>query len=212
MCDALSHNIPESHDTIVCNCLSHGFRKFDELQAFYPEHCLPIMKWLSIPFKMDEESKQLGHDKEQLLVYHQKHSLPAMLEGKAYMENLLSSKQVEPNESLGKAIKYMLRHWEKLTRFLQIPGAPIHNNDMERGLKVPIRGRNTWLFYKTKYGAMVGGVLTSIIYTCELSGINPFEYLIALQVYKNQIVKEPKAWLPWNYEVTLASLESILAA
>ena len=60
MCDALSHNIPETHDTIVCNCLSHGFRKFDELQAFYPEHCLPIMKWLSIPFKMDEESKQLG--------------------------------------------------------------------------------------------------------------------------------------------------------
>jgi hypothetical protein len=62
MSDALSHNIPETHDTIVCNCLSHGFRKFDELQAFYPEHCLLIMKWLSIPFKMDEESKQLGHD------------------------------------------------------------------------------------------------------------------------------------------------------
>ncbi|AUH73818.1 IS66 family transposase [Legionella sainthelensi] len=52
------------------------------------------------------------------------------------MENLLSSKQVEPNESLGKAINYMLKHWEKLTRFLQIPGAPIHNNDLERGLKM----------------------------------------------------------------------------
>ncbi|CZH83719.1 IS66 family transposase [Legionella pneumophila] len=212
MCDALSHNIPETHDTIVCNCLSHGFRKFDELQAFYPEHCIPIMKWLSIPFKIDEESKQLGHDEEQRLAYHQKHSLPAMLEAKEYMESLLSSQQVEPNESLGKAIKYMLKHWEKLTRFLQTPGAPIHNNDMERGLKIPIRGRNTWLFYKSEYGAMVGGVLTSIIYTCELSDINPFEYLIVLQVYKDQIVKEPQAWLPWNYENTLASLESSLAA
>jgi hypothetical protein len=207
-----SHNIPATYDTIVCNCLSHGFRKFDELQAFYPEHCLPIMKWLSIPFKRDEESKQLGHDEEQRLVYHQKHSLPAMLEAKVYMEHLLSSKQVEPNESLGKAIKYMLKHWEKLTRFLQIPGAPIHNNDMERGLKIPIRARNTWLFYKTEYGAMAGDELTSIIYACELSGINPFDYLIALQVYKDQIVKEPKAWLPWNYENTLALLESTQAA
>lgn len=134
------------------------------------------MKWLSIPFKMDEESKQLGHDEQQRLVYHQKYSKTAMLEARAYMEKLLSSKQVEPNDSLGKAIKYMLKHWEKLTRFLQTPGAPIHNNDMERGLKIPIRGRNTWLFYKSEYGAMVGGVLTSIIYTCELSGINPFEY------------------------------------
>ena len=212
MCDALSHNIPKTHDTIVCNCLSHGFRKFDELQGFYPEHCLPIMKWLSIPFKVDEASKQLGHNSEQRLVYHQNHSLPAMLEVKTYMENLLSSKQVEPNDSLGKAIKYMLKHWEKLTRFLQIPGAPIHNNDMERGLKIPIRGRNTWLFYKTEYGAIVGGVLTSIIYTCELSGINPFDYLIALQVYKDQIVKEPKAWLLWNYEKALASLETALTA
>lgn len=117
MCDALSHNIPETHDTIVCNCLSHGFRKFDELQAFYPEHCLPIMKWLSIPFKMDEQSKQLGYDEQQRLAYHQKHSLPAMLKAKEYMENLMSSKQVEPNESLGKAIKYMLNHWENSPGF-----------------------------------------------------------------------------------------------
>ncbi|OJW13952.1 MULTISPECIES: IS66 family transposase [Legionella] len=171
-----------------------------------------LVPWLSIPFKIDEESKQLGYDEQQRLVYHQKHSLPAMLEAREYMEHLLSSKQVEPNESLGKAIKYMLKNWEKLIRFLKIPGAPIHNNDMERGLKIPIRGRNTWLFYKTGYGAMEGGVLTSIIYTCELSGINPFEYLITLQVYKNQIVKEPKAWLPWNYENTLALLESTRAA
>lgn len=212
MCDALSHNIPETHDNIVCNCLSHGFRKFDELQTYYPEHCLPIMKWLSIPFKRDEESKQLGHDEEQRLVYHQKHSLPAMLEAKIYMEHLLSSKQVEPNESLGKAIKYMLRHWEKLTRFLQVPGAPIHNNDMERGLKIPIRGRNTWLFYKTEYGAMVGGVLTSIIYTCELAGANPFDYLVALQVYKDHIFKEPSLWLPWNYQYSKQSLGSSIAA
>lgn len=212
MCDALSHNIPETHDTIICNCLSHGFRKFEELQAFYPEHCLNIMKWLSIPFRMDDESKSLGHDKQQRLHHHQKHSKPAMLEAKTYMEKLLISRKVEPNESLGKAIKYMLRHWEKLTRFLSVPGAPIHNNDLERGLKIPIRGRNTWLFYKTEYGAMVGGVLTSIIYTCELSSINPFEYLVALQVYKDQIVKEPKSWLPWNYEIALASLKSTLAA
>lgn len=112
------------------------FRKFDELQTFYPEHYLP-MKWLSAPFKTDEESKQLGHMKSSVLSTTKKHSLPVMLEAKAYMENLLSSKQVEPSESLGKAINYILKHWEKLTRFLQIPGAPIHNNDLERGIKNP---------------------------------------------------------------------------
>ncbi|CDZ76786.1 hypothetical protein BN59_01062 [Legionella massiliensis] len=83
---------------------------------------------------------------------------------------------------------------------------------MEQGLKIPIRGRNNWLFYKTEYGAMVGGILTSIIYTCEFAGINPFEYLIALQVHKDHIIKKPKAWLPWCYETPKALLESSMAA
>ncbi|CDZ76806.1 Transposase [Legionella massiliensis] len=212
MCDALSHNLPANHRTIVCNCLSHGFRKFEELLAFYPEHCQTLMKYLSTPFQVDEKSKQLGHNEQQRLLYHQTHSQLSMLKAKAYMEDLLSTKQIEPNESLGKAINYMLKHWDKLTRFLSVSGAPVHNNNMEQGLKIPIRGRNNWLFYKTEYGAMVGGVLTSIIYTCELANVNPFEYLVALQVYKDHIVKEPTAWLPWSYANTTALLESSMAA
>ncbi|CDZ76622.1 Transposase IS66 family protein [Legionella massiliensis] len=41
MCDALSHNIPANHRTIVCNCLSHGFRKFEELKVFIPSTVKP---------------------------------------------------------------------------------------------------------------------------------------------------------------------------
>jgi hypothetical protein len=61
------------------------------------------MKWLAVPFKMDETSKQLEHDNQQRLLYHQEHSQSAMSEAKEYMEELLTSKQVEPNEALGKA-------------------------------------------------------------------------------------------------------------
>ena len=212
MCDALSHNTPKNHETIACNCLSHGFRKFEDLKDFYPEHCLYLMKLLATPFKVDETCKERENNDYERLVYHQKHSRPDLLKAKAYMEQLLDDKLIEPNESLGKACRYMLKHWHKLTRFLEVEGAPVHNNDMERGLKIPIRGRNTWLFYKTEYGAMIGGVLTSIIYTCELSGINPFDYLVVLQEHKDQIIKEPNAWLPWNYQATLSQLDPALAA
>ncbi|HIG0326666.1 TPA: IS66 family transposase [Legionella pneumophila] len=212
MCDTLAHNIPDNHETILCYCLSQAFRKFEELEPFYPEISKTIMKWLSIPFKIDKLSKELNHDSHQRLLYHQKHSQATMIDAKQYMEDLLSTKQIEPNESLGKAINYILERWDKFTQFLKIPDAPIHNNDMERGLKIPIRGRNTWLFYKTEYGAMVGGILTSIIYTCELAGTSPFDYLVALQVYKDQIVKEPSSWLPWNYEKARASFISSAAA
>ena len=35
----------------------------------------------------------------------------------------LQENKVEPNSGLGKAIGYMLRHWQALTLFLREPGA-----------------------------------------------------------------------------------------
>lgn len=203
MCDALSRNIPASFKTILCNCLSHGFRKFDDLKEFYPDQCIHIIELIAKIYEHDEKTREMTKLKR--LQYHQEQSKPILDELHDYLDHQLKSKHVEPNDSLGKAIKYMLKHWRELTQFLRTAGAPLCNNIVERALKIPIRGRRTWLFYKTEYGAMIGGVLTSIIYTCALSGINPLHYLIALQEHKSQIVKEPEKWLPWCYQDTLAT-------
>ncbi len=100
----------------------------------------------------------------------------------AYLHYLLDAKLVEPNDDLGKAIKYMLNHQHELTQFLRVEGVPLDKNPLEQCLKIPIPHRKNSMFYKTKYGASVGGILTSVIYTCILSGINPVEYLTMLQV------------------------------
>lgn len=60
------------------------------------------------------------------------------------------------------------------------------------------------MFYKNKYGASVGGILTSVIYTCMLSGINPIDYLTVLQENKIQVIKEPSTYLSWTYQDTLS--------
>jgi hypothetical protein len=204
MCDALSRNIPASFKTILCNCLSHGLRKFDDIKDFYPEPCLHIIKQIADVYEYDEKTKAM--DKETRLIYHQKHSEPIMKALEEYIAGQLETKQVEPNDSLGTAMRYMLKHWHELTQFLRVPGAPLDNNILERALKIPIRGRRTWLFYKTQYGAMIGGVLTSVIYTCAMAGVNPLTYLTVLQEHKNQVVKEPERWLPWNYQDNLSSI------
>jgi transposase len=127
------------------------------------------------------------------------------------MASLLDEKRVEPNGELGKAIKYMQRHWDKLTRFLTVAGAPIDNNVAERMLKIAIRGRKASMFYKTTYSAGIGGMITSIIYTCDLAGQNPLEYLVALQVHQIKVTANPEHWLPWNYRDTMASFQAAYA-
>lgn len=203
MCDALSRNLPRSFKTILCNCLSHGFRKFDDVKVFYPTQCIHVINLIAKVYEIDEKTHDLT--KVERLEFHQEYSKPIMEQLHTYLTDQLNTKQVEPNDSLGKVIRYMLKHWFELTQFLRVAGAPLDNNIVERALKIPIRGRRTWLFYKTEYGAMIGGVLTSIIYTCALSGVNPLHYLIALQEHKNQIFKEPEKWLPWNYKDNLFS-------
>ena len=65
----------------------------------------------------------------------------------------------------------MLKHWQKLTLFLRVPGPPLDNNICERALKMAIRHRKNSLFYKTLRGAAVGDLYMSLIHTCYLSGV-----------------------------------------
>jgi len=49
----------------------------------------------------------------------------------------------------------------------------------------------------------VGDLFMSLIHTCELNGVNPFEYLIELQKHAEQLAQNPAAWMPWNYRQAL---------
>jgi hypothetical protein len=39
----------------------------------------------------------------------------------------------------------------------------------------------------------------SLIQTCRLNGINPFEYLMAITSNADAVKLLPQAWLPWTY-------------
>ena len=128
-----------------------------------------------------------------------------MDELKHWLDQQIDDHLVEPNSSLGKAIVYMQKHWETLTRFLQVPGAPMDNNLAERVLKLFIRQRNNSLFYKSPHSASIASMLTSLIATCIYAGVNAVDYLVALQEHRREVFADPAAWLPWAYAASRAS-------
>jgi len=93
-----------------------------------------------------------------------------------------------------------------LTQFLRIPGAPLDNNILERILKTIIRVRKNSLFYRTEHGAYIGGMFTSLLQTCQMNGVNPFNYLLSLATNSSALFKSPQDWLPWNYQETMERL------
>ena len=137
------------------------------------------------------------------LAFHQQNSQPIMEAFHDWLNAQVEAKIAEPNSRMGKAISYMINHWEALTLFLRVPGAPLDNNVCERALKVSIRHRKNSLFFKTEKGAEVGDLFMSLIHTCRLNGINAFDYLTALQTHAADVAADPAQWLPWNFEHAL---------
>ncbi len=210
MSDALSANLTHDFKVILCHCLSHGLRKFSELENEFPEACQFVLQILRKVYDFDEQTKKMADDER--LLYHQQHSLPLMNTLYAWLNQQRDERRVEPNSPLGKSINYMLNHWHALTQFTRVPGALIDNNHVERALKMPIRTRKMAMFHKTEHGAYVAGLLMSLIQTAIDNNANPVDYLTALQENKSHVFKEPQLWLPWNYKHQLQLISDLTNA
>jgi transposase len=201
MCDALSRNTPKlaGVEVLLANCLAHGRRQVVDVAANFPEECRYVLETLGKVYLIDAETRQRQLSPESRLLFHQEHSAPLMDELRQWMEAQFADHKTEPNSGLGKAISYLQRHWTKLTLFLRKPGAPLDNNIAERMLKKAILHRKNALFYKTMNGARVGDLFMSLIHTCELNNINPFDYLTELLRHPAELTVSPAEWMPWNY-------------
>jgi transposase len=202
MCDALSRNEPKGFETIVANCNAHGRRQFVEVAESFPAECRFVLETLGKVYRNEAVARKRNLSPPQRLLFHQKQSGPLMGKLKGWLSRQFRQRLVEPNSGLGQAIQYMFNHWRKLTRFLKTAGAPLDNNIAERALKLAILHRKNALFYKTQNGAHVGDIFMSLIHTCRLCGVDPFDYLTQLQRHAADLLLNPAAWMPWTDRTT----------
>jgi transposase len=142
----------------------------------------------------------------------QERSAPVMTAFKAWVDELAPA--VPPKSALGKALGYTINQWDKLSRFLDHPEVPAHNNRVENDIRPFAVGRRAWLFMDTQYGATASANLYSVVGTCRANGINPHAYLTHLyeQLPKATKLAELEALLPWNVKPLLkaaAAAESL---
>ena len=197
MGDALSRNWSREFETVVAKCLAHARRQFVEIEAAFPAECGRVLDDLARVYRVEAETR--GMTAGERLAHHQELSGPVFSALGEWIEEQLAGHRVEPNSSLGRALGYLRRHWDGLTQLLRVAGAPIDNNVCERALKLAVLARKNSLFYKTEHGAAVGDLLGSLIESCRLNGVSPWNYLLAVVSHASAARQNPAAWLPWNY-------------
>ncbi|NRA69174.1 MAG: transposase [Pseudobacteriovorax sp.] len=129
-------------------CLAPARRKFAEAvkgkrnRASVAKSTLEILKKI---FKIEADIKGLSLD--QIRGMRKNKSIPLMLEYRKLLDD--NSSRIPAKSLTGKAIGYSLGQWEYLTRFLDDPRLPAHNNYVEQRIRKFVIGRKTWLRSKS---------------------------------------------------------------
>ena len=198
MSDALSRNIPKS-STVESFCNVHARRNFLDAEGDYQREVKFIKHLYSKIFAVEKECKEKKLNWKDRLKCHQKKSVRVLNRLRRWCLKQLYLKRVDPQDSLGQAIQYLLNHWKRLTAFARIEGAPIENNEAERALKLKILERKNSLFYRSTLGAFVGDIISSIIATSKKSNVNALDWMTAIHKNQIEVKNNPEAWLPWAW-------------
>ena len=212
MCDALSRNVPSEFETVLANCSAHCRRNFVDVVGSFPDEVRRVLETYEQVYRNERVTKTREMSDDERLRFHQAESAPLLEDLEKWFDELVEQRKIEPNGGFGNAIAYATKHWDALTLFLRVPGAPIDNNLCERVLKKAILHRKNALFYKTLNGARVGDLFMTLIHTAELARIDAFDYLVALQRHRECVAESPADWMPWNYAETLDGLGDTAAS
>ena len=115
---------------------------------------------------------------------------------------LATRAKVAPKTPLGKALAYLVEHWQGLIRFLDDGRLEVDNNRAENAIRPFTLGRRAWLFSATVEGAKASANLYSLVETARANHIEPYAYLRHLftELPKAQSVEDVEALLPWHLD------------
>ena len=108
----------------------------------------------------------------------------------------------EPRSGMAKAIRYILKYWRELGRFLRYATIPPDNNIAEAPLRRVALGRANFLFVGSERSGHDLAVLYTLVASCEKHAVNPIAYLTdvltRLPDHPNQQLEQllPHLWRP----------------
>lgn len=158
-----------------------------------------------------ERECQSGADAQRLAA-RQAHSLPVLAELRSWLDK--TRPQVVPGLALGRALAYLDRYWNKLTRYTERGDLPIDNNRCENAIRPFVVGRKNWLFSSTPAGAHASALIYSLVETAKANGREPYTWLrtVLRELPRARTVQDYEALLPWNLALETLAVQAIDAA
>jgi transposase len=189
---------------IHANCHAHSRRGFKDALDSDPVRARWMLVMYKKLFEVEEIAKVEKLNAAERLGLRFEKSQPIIEEMKAWLDsNVL---EVTPKSLIGKAIGYTLSRWKGLTQFLKDGVIEISSNLVENGFRKMALGKRNFMFTKTEQGARNLATIYSVLGTCYLHGINPFDYLCdVLEKLPGRNSNDITDLLPMNWKPPIIS-------
>ena len=127
-------------------------------------------------------------------------SKPIVVALKAWLEAQLP--HLPGRGKLAEAMRYALGRWLALTRFLHDGRVELDTNPVERAIRPVALGRKNHLFAGSDGGGARWAVVSSLIETCKLNGVEPYAYLsdVLTRMVEGHPVNRLDELLPWAWK------------
>ena len=159
---------------VRAGCLAHARRKLFE-QRQHPETKEPL-DLIGAIYQVEREAKKsaiIGTDAHLAMRRDRSRDLFAKILQWAHRHR----DTFEPRSGMGRAIRYILRNFRELGRFLRHPSIPPDNNVAEAALRRVALGRKNFLFVGGEDQGQHLAILYTLVASCEKHSVNPVDYL-----------------------------------
>jgi len=181
-------------------CLAHARRKFFEALSVEPAAQFALDRILEV-YRVEHEARERGISRTPLHAEMRwQRSLPAM--DKLYLWLADQRGLHPPKGKMGIAIRYAMRNWQALTRFIRDVRLPPDNNRSESALRVVALGRKNFLFVGHEEAGHNLAALYTVVATCEANRVEPLAYLTDILLRLDSTPAEriddllPQNWAP----------------
>jgi hypothetical protein len=162
----------------LAQCWAHTRRGFERAKDLEPEAVTEALERIGALYAIEAEIRDQGLAGAAKREYRLAHAKPLVEAFFAWAERQLTHAALLPSNPLTKALHYALERREALSVYLSDPDVPIDTNHLERALRPIPLGRRNWLFCWSEVGAEAVATLQSLIVTCRLHDIDPYDYLV----------------------------------
>ena len=159
----------------LIHCMTHARRYFDWSRKDYRAPSEYVLTELQKLYAVEKQARENNFTHEQRFELRQKDSMPVLKSLHTWLKE--NSIQYLPKTLIGEAICYALNRWEKLMVYANDGKLEIDNNLVENSIRPIAIGRKNYLFAGSHDAAQRAAMIYSLLGTCKLKGVEPFQWL-----------------------------------